>query len=166
MFHPSTCMFGCPSGTWNNFLVNIVQCGSLETEDVVCKHWCAGMVCLCTLAVGAWHQCQEELRAAEGTRTAVYWACTVGIHVYAVHTSSFSTCCPVCGETFKVDTYMQCPVNEYSMHLFWQSVLSVSLQHVLKFAEMTQEIQMSQPSSTKLDFGLTPGRRKANQVVL
>jgi kinesin family protein 23 len=36
----------------------------------------------------------------------------------------------------------------------------------MKFAEMTQEIQMSQPVVTKLDFGLTPGRRKANQVSL
>jgi hypothetical protein len=34
----------------------------------------------------------------------------------------------------------------------------------MKFAEMTQEIQMSQPVATKLDFGLTPGRRKANHV--
>lgn len=50
------------------------------------------------------------------------------------------------------------------MYLFSESTLCVSLQHVLKFAEMTQEIQMSQPSATKLDFGLTPGRRKANQV--
>jgi hypothetical protein len=34
----------------------------------------------------------------------------------------------------------------------------------MKFAEMTQEIQMSLPVATKLDFGLTPGRRKANHV--
>jgi len=34
----------------------------------------------------------------------------------------------------------------------------------MKFAEMTQEIQMSQPVTTKLDFGFTPGRRKANHV--
>lgn len=45
-------------------------------------------------------------------------------------------------------------------------LLYVPLQHVMKFAEMTQEIQMSQPVATKLDFGLTPGRRKANQVSL
>lgn len=38
------------------------------------------------------------------------------------------------------------------------------LQHVVKFAEMTQEVQVSQPPAIKLDFGLTPGRRKANQV--
>lgn len=40
------------------------------------------------------------------------------------------------------------------------------LQHVMKFAEITQEIQMSQPTAIKLDFGFTPGRRKANQVSL
>jgi kinesin family protein 23 len=36
----------------------------------------------------------------------------------------------------------------------------------MKFAEMTQEIQISQPAAMKLDFGLTPGRRKANEVSL
>jgi kinesin family protein 23 len=40
------------------------------------------------------------------------------------------------------------------------------LQHVMKFAEMTQEIQMLQPTAIKLDFGLTPGRRRANEVSL
>lgn len=38
------------------------------------------------------------------------------------------------------------------------------LQHVMKFAEITQEVQVSQPVTKKLDFGLAPGRRKANQV--
>jgi hypothetical protein len=38
------------------------------------------------------------------------------------------------------------------------------LQHVMKFAELTQEVQVSQPPTRKLDFGLTPGRRKANHV--
>ncbi|KDR20500.1 hypothetical protein L798_04887, partial [Zootermopsis nevadensis] len=36
--------------------------------------------------------------------------------------------------------------------------------HVMKFAEMTQEVQMTQPAGLKLDFGLTPGRRKANEI--
>jgi hypothetical protein len=34
----------------------------------------------------------------------------------------------------------------------------------MKFAEITQEVQVSQPSGIKVDFGLTPGRRKANHV--
>jgi hypothetical protein len=37
-------------------------------------------------------------------------------------------------------------------------------QHVMKFAEITQEVQVSQPSGIKVDFGFTPGRRKANHV--
>ncbi|PNF35145.1 hypothetical protein B7P43_G09270 [Cryptotermes secundus] len=36
--------------------------------------------------------------------------------------------------------------------------------HVMKFAEMTQEVQVSQPPAIKLDFGLAPGRRKANHI--
>ncbi|XP_069699062.1 kinesin-like protein KIF23 isoform X2 [Periplaneta americana] len=35
---------------------------------------------------------------------------------------------------------------------------------VMRFAEMTQEVQVSQPTPLKLDFGLTPGRRKANEI--
>jgi hypothetical protein len=38
------------------------------------------------------------------------------------------------------------------------------LQHVMKFSEITQEVHVSQPSATKVDFGLTPGRRRANYV--
>lgn len=39
-------------------------------------------------------------------------------------------------------------------------------QQVMKFAEMTQEVQIARPTPmrTHLDFGLTPGRRKANQI--
>ncbi|KAJ9578772.1 hypothetical protein L9F63_004980, partial [Diploptera punctata] len=36
--------------------------------------------------------------------------------------------------------------------------------HVMKFAEITQEVQVTQPLSQKLDFGMTPGRRKVNQL--
>lgn len=37
---------------------------------------------------------------------------------------------------------------------------------VMKFAEMTQEVQIARPTPMKsaLDIGLTPGRRKANQI--
>ena len=37
-------------------------------------------------------------------------------------------------------------------------------QHVMKFAEMTQEVQVPQTPSHKIDFGLISGRRRANQV--
>lgn len=35
---------------------------------------------------------------------------------------------------------------------------------MVKFAEMTQEVQVARPTPLKLDMGLTPGRRKANQL--
>lgn len=34
----------------------------------------------------------------------------------------------------------------------------------MKFAEITQEVQISRPTPVKPDMGLTPGRRKANQL--
>lgn len=34
----------------------------------------------------------------------------------------------------------------------------------MRFAEMTQEVQIARPTPRKLDIGFTPGRRKANQV--
>lgn len=34
----------------------------------------------------------------------------------------------------------------------------------MKFAEMTQEVQIARPTPMKLDYGMTPGRRKANQI--
>lgn len=34
----------------------------------------------------------------------------------------------------------------------------------MKFAEMTQEVQVARPTPMKLDNGFTPGRRKANQL--
>ncbi|XP_058834186.1 kinesin-like protein KIF23 [Topomyia yanbarensis] len=35
---------------------------------------------------------------------------------------------------------------------------------VMKFAEMTQDVQIARPTPSKIDVGLTPGRRKANQI--
>ncbi|KAK3913580.1 Kinesin-like protein KIF23 [Frankliniella fusca] len=35
---------------------------------------------------------------------------------------------------------------------------------VMKFAEMSQEVQIARPVPVRLDLGFTPGRRKANQV--
>uniref|UniRef100_A0A182IVR1 Kinesin-like protein n=1 Tax=Anopheles atroparvus TaxID=41427 RepID=A0A182IVR1_ANOAO len=35
---------------------------------------------------------------------------------------------------------------------------------VMKFAEMTQDVQIARPTPMKVDVGLTPGRRKANQL--
>ena len=35
---------------------------------------------------------------------------------------------------------------------------------VMKFAEMTQEVQVARPTVTKLDLGFTPGRRQANKL--
>ncbi|XP_014219800.1 kinesin-like protein KIF23 [Copidosoma floridanum] len=35
---------------------------------------------------------------------------------------------------------------------------------VMKFAEMTQEVQVARPTVTKLDLGFTPGRRQANKI--
>lgn len=35
---------------------------------------------------------------------------------------------------------------------------------VMKFAEMSQEVQIARPTPVRVDFGFTPGRRKANQV--
>ena len=34
----------------------------------------------------------------------------------------------------------------------------------MKFAEMTQEVQVARPTPMKSDIGYTPGRRKANQI--
>lgn len=34
----------------------------------------------------------------------------------------------------------------------------------MKFAEMTQEVQIARPTPMKIDYGMTPGRRKANQI--
>lgn len=34
----------------------------------------------------------------------------------------------------------------------------------MKFAEMTQEVQVAKPTPIKVDNGYTPGRRKANQL--
>lgn len=34
----------------------------------------------------------------------------------------------------------------------------------MKFAEMTQEVQIARPTPMKSDSGFTPGRRKANQI--
>lgn len=36
--------------------------------------------------------------------------------------------------------------------------------HVMKFAEVTQEVQVARPTEIKFDVGLTPGRRRANQM--
>ncbi|KAK0075210.1 hypothetical protein PV325_007238 [Microctonus aethiopoides] len=35
---------------------------------------------------------------------------------------------------------------------------------VMKFAEMTQEVQVARPTVSKLDLGFTPGRRQANKI--
>ncbi|RLU15340.1 hypothetical protein DMN91_012334 [Ooceraea biroi] len=35
---------------------------------------------------------------------------------------------------------------------------------VMKFAEMTQEVQVARPNAAKLDLGFTPGRRHANKI--
>ncbi|XP_071482317.1 kinesin-like protein KIF23 [Diadema antillarum] len=35
--------------------------------------------------------------------------------------------------------------------------------HVMKFAEITQEVQVARPTEVRFDIGLTPGRRKANE---
>lgn len=45
-------------------------------------------------------------------------------------------------------------------------VCVILLQQVMKFAEMSQEVQIARPTPVRLDFGFTPGRRKANQVYL
>lgn len=34
----------------------------------------------------------------------------------------------------------------------------------MKFAEMTQEVQIARPNPVILDLGFTPGRRQANKV--
>jgi hypothetical protein len=34
----------------------------------------------------------------------------------------------------------------------------------MKFAEMSQEVQISKALPSRLDFGLTPGRRKFNEA--
>ncbi|XP_022106486.1 kinesin-like protein KIF23 isoform X2 [Acanthaster planci] len=36
--------------------------------------------------------------------------------------------------------------------------------HVMRFAEVTQEVQVARPTAIKFDIGLTPGRRRANQI--
>ena len=39
----------------------------------------------------------------------------------------------------------------------------VLLQHVMKFAEMTQEVKIARSELIQLDSGLTPGRRRLAQ---
>lgn len=41
---------------------------------------------------------------------------------------------------------------------------SIISQQVIKFAEKTQEVQVQRATPRRLDAGLTPGRRKANQL--
>ncbi|XP_033624809.1 kinesin-like protein KIF23 isoform X1 [Asterias rubens] len=36
--------------------------------------------------------------------------------------------------------------------------------HVMRFAEVTQEVTVARPTAIKFDIGLTPGRRRANQM--
>jgi len=36
--------------------------------------------------------------------------------------------------------------------------------NVMKFAELTQEVQIERPAAVKFDLGLTPGRRRGNQI--
>ena len=36
--------------------------------------------------------------------------------------------------------------------------------NVMKFAELTQEVQIERPAAIKFDLGLTPGRRRGNQI--
>ncbi|XP_077996675.1 kinesin-like protein KIF23 [Glandiceps talaboti] len=36
--------------------------------------------------------------------------------------------------------------------------------HVMRFAEVTQEVQVNRPTAVRFDVGLTPGRRRANQM--
>jgi len=36
----------------------------------------------------------------------------------------------------------------------------------MKFAEMTQEVHITRPTTVKLDLGFTPGRRQANKVTI
>jgi len=40
------------------------------------------------------------------------------------------------------------------------------LQQVMKFAEMSQEVQITRPTVNRVDLGFTPGRRLANQVLV
>lgn len=43
-------------------------------------------------------------------------------------------------------------------------IVIIYLQQVMKFAEMTQEVQVARSTVPKLDLGFTPGRRQANKV--
>ncbi|KYN28299.1 Kinesin-like protein KIF23 [Trachymyrmex cornetzi] len=38
------------------------------------------------------------------------------------------------------------------------------VRQVMKFAEMTQEVHITRPTTVKLDLGFTPGRRQANKI--
>ena len=44
-----------------------------------------------------------------------------------------------------------------------QSKCVFTLQHVMRFAELTQEVQIARSTQIKHDHGLAPGRRKMNQ---
>lgn len=35
----------------------------------------------------------------------------------------------------------------------------------MRFAELTQEVQIARPTATKVDLGLTPGRRRMYKAV-
>lgn len=56
---------------------------------------------------------------------------------------------------------MRLPIQ---LNSFFCLLISEILQQVMKFAEMTQEVQVARPTPMKADIGYTPGRRKANQI--
>ncbi len=36
--------------------------------------------------------------------------------------------------------------------------------NVMKFAELTQEVEIERPQTVRFDLGMTPGRRRGNQI--
>lgn len=52
---------------------------------------------------------------------------------------------------------------QFSLYFLTEHIFS-KFQQVMKFAEMTQEVQVAKPTPIKVDNGYTPGRRKANQL--
>lgn len=61
---------------------------------------------------------------------------------------------------FSIENIYKHPLNMTNFVTF------LIFQQVMKFAEMTQEVQVARPTPIKLDLGFTPGRRQANKVVI
>lgn len=57
-------------------------------------------------------------------------------------------------------------LNSNILRISTTNLFFIYLQQVMKFAEITQEVQVARAQVTKFDLGFTPGRRQANKVTI